>query len=161
MVTTELERKQENKPSAQIEPFRSFASLRNNIDRWFDDLFEGRGMMLGPMPGEWRPAVDINETDKEIVISASIPGVKKDELSVEVSEDMLTISGERHQESEHKTANTLRREQSYGSFYRAFKLPSNVKADQIQASYNNGILEVHLPKAAVPQPKTKKVMIAG
>jgi HSP20 family protein len=123
-------------------------ALSETIDRWLGDVLGGRLPSLFSMPAfDWQPTVDIREIDSEVIISASLPGVDKKDISVEVTDHTLTIRGERKEESEEKMrGGYVRREQAYGSFYRSFDLPENIKTDQIKASDRNGVLEIRLPK---------------
>ncbi|KAK4539102.1 hypothetical protein RGQ29_031974 [Quercus rubra] len=104
------------------------------------------------------PAIDAHENDKEYVVVAEIPGLKKEELDISVNEGVLTISGERKRSSEFKDGASLVRERQYGKFSRTIKMPTPISADKIKAGYENGVLEVKLPKAESQQ--KKKIAIA-
>ena len=136
------------------------STLASTIDQWLSDVFEGRGTPAFPsLQFNWQPKVDIREDEKEYVISVSVPGVDKNNISVQVSDHTMSISGERKEESEEKTKGYLRREQAYGSFYRSFQLPENVNSDQIRANSKNGLLEIYLPKAEEQKSKAKRINI--
>lgn len=119
----------------------------------FADAFDTRLSSFDPFLGEkgglmsqWRPKVDIKETDKAIVLCAELPGVPRDQINIEVDNGVLTISGEKQQEKKDENEKYHRVERSYGKFTRSLSLPEGVTADQIQATYNQGLLEVTLPK---------------
>ena len=95
---------------------------------------------------EWSPRVDITEDDRELLVKAELPEMKKDDVKVTVEDGMLTISGERKQEKEEKGKKYHRVEREYGSFMRCFTLPDAVVADQVTAEFKDGLLAVHLPK---------------
>lgn len=142
--------------SKSLIPFR-------DIDDYFDRLFDPRRWPHAwPIEREleWKPATDIAETDKEFVFKAELPGVKKEDVSVELEGSTLTIRGERNEEKEEKTAKMHRVERFQGSFLRSFTLPDNVDAKAIKADMNEGVLQVHLPKTAAPEGKKTKVEVA-
>jgi HSP20 family protein len=107
----------------------------------------------------WTPAVDIAEHDDEYLVKVELPGVNKDDVKLTLENNILTIRGEKKQEKETKKENYHRVERSYGSFQRSFTLPAAVKADKIDASYNDGILTVSLPKAEEAKPKQIEVKV--
>jgi len=107
----------------------------------------------------WTPAVDIAEHDDQYVVKVELPGVSKDEVKITLESNILTIRGEKKQEKETKKENYHRVERSYGSFQRSFTLPTTVKSDKIDASYNNGVLTVALPKAEEAKPKQIEVKV--
>ncbi|MFY0689238.1 MAG: Hsp20/alpha crystallin family protein [Cyclobacteriaceae bacterium] len=117
------------------------STFNSFVDRFFnDDLFGGSKMT------EFSPKVDIAETEKEFEIQFHVPGVKKDEININVEHDRLTVSGERKLENEKKEKNFHSVESYYGSFSRSFYLPDNVNLEKIDATYDAGILTVTLPK---------------
>ena len=101
----------------------------------------------------WSPTSNISETDKEYLIKAELPEVKKEDVKVELADGVITISGERKQEKESKDENVLRVESFYGTFSRSFSLPDNVDASAIKAECKDGVLRVHVPKKEPSQPK--------
>lgn len=119
-------------------PFSDFAELRHRLDQAFRDLSDGaqRG---------WTPSVDLVRRDDALVLRADIPGIKPDEVKIEVEDDVLTVSGAHSEETERKEEQYMRRERRYGSFSRSMVLPRGVKADDIEASTENGVLEVTIP----------------
>jgi HSP20 family protein len=123
--------------------------LRREIDRLFDDMYGSVAGRAG-----WIPAVDVREDDKEVTILAELPGLKQDDVEVTCDNGVLTIRGEK---SEERKEGDDRRyhlvERTYGSFTRSFQLPQGVDETKIDGSFENGVLTVHIPKTALPQPK--------
>lgn len=133
------------------EPAREMMSLREAMDRLFDDAFT-RPISLA---GNWSvPAVDMYQTDNEVVVKAALPGIKPDEVNISVTGEVLTIKGEVKQESETKEKTYHLREQRWGSFERSLILPTEVVADKAKAEFENGVLTITLPKAEEVKPKT-------
>lgn len=142
------------------DPFRDIITLRERMDKMFEDsLARFRTPEEATMPTFWSPAVDIYETDENIVLKAELPGVDKKEVSVEVKDNTLILKGERRREKEVKEENYHRVERSYGSFMRSFSLPVTVRQDQVKARFKDGVLEVTLPKAEEAKPKQIKVEV--
>ena len=139
-----------DKYMSRWEPFRDMLSLRADMDRLFSSLFGG---FREEREGFWAPIVDIEEDNENITVKAEIPGMKKDDIKVSVKGNMLTITGERKQESETKEKTFHRVERSYGKFSRMITLPSDVEADKVKASYKDGILNITLPKPEAIKPK--------
>ena len=109
---------------------------------------------------EWSPLVDITEDDKEYVVKAEIPDMKKEDIKINVHDDVLTVSGERKYEKEEKGKKFHRVERAYGSFMRSFALPENADGSKINAEYKDGMLKVHLPKSEQAKQKAIEVKIA-
>ncbi|MBI4375469.1 MAG: Hsp20/alpha crystallin family protein [Elusimicrobia bacterium] len=134
--------------------------LRNSVTGLFDDFFSGRPLLARGTDTEtgwnWSPAVDIRETDDELVIYALVPGVEKEEIQIEIKDGALVLSGSRKAPAE--DSGWLRREQYYGSFYRAFSLPAEIQQDRVSANHKNGVLEIRLPKAEKAKPHKVKVL---
>jgi HSP20 family protein len=107
----------------------------------------------------WAPAIDVFEKDDKFVVKAELPGMKEEDINVSVVGDTLTIKGERKAESEAKEKDYYYCERSYGSFSRSLALPSNVDAQKIEANYEDGVLEISLPK--IPEVKPKKVSVSA
>jgi HSP20 family protein len=133
--------------------------LRSEMDRLFDDFL---GLM--PARGEngsnvWAPAVDIKEDETSFYVIAELPGMKREDISVELENNVLSLKGERRFERSEEKENYHFVERSYGSFYRSFSLPRNVKPDEIRAEYKDGVLTLTLPKTEEVRPK--KVEISG
>lgn len=134
------------------EPAREMMTLREAMDRLFDDAFT-RPLSLGG--NNWSiPAVDMYQTDNEVVVKAALPGIKADEVQLNVTGEVLTIKGETKQENETKEKAYHIREQRWGTFERSLVLPTEVVADKAKADFENGILTITLPKAEEVKPKT-------
>ena len=140
------------RPRWGITPWRPFRELEE-WERSFDDLF---GRPLWRLPVEergWMPAVDVFEKEDRFVVKVEPPGMKEDDIDVSVVGDTLSIKGEKKTETEIQEEGYYRCERNYGSFYRSIPLPSNVDANKIEASFEDGVLEVALPKSAKIKPK--------
>jgi len=135
------------------EPFRDLISLREAMDRLFEESFvRPRVGWLAPVGAETL-AVDMYETDDAVVVKSAIPGIKPEELDVSVTGDTLTIRGETRAEEEVKEENYIRRERRYGSFCRSLSIPVSVVADKAEAEFEHGVLTLTLPKAEEVKPK--------
>jgi len=108
---------------------------------------------------DWMPVVDVSETDGEYLIKAELPGIKKEDAKVFVSEGRLTIRGERRHKKEEKTEKVHRIERAYGNFTRSFVLPEDVDERKLSADYVDGVLRVHLPNSPSPKPKATEIEI--
>lgn len=108
----------------------------------------------------WAPSMDVYEKDGELIVKAELPGVKKEEITVELADGNLVIRGERKAEHEVKEQDYYRMERSYGTFQRRVPLPFELKPEQIQAKYSDGVLEVHVPKPKEERPQPQKVTVA-
>jgi len=108
---------------------------------------------------EWAPSADISETEKEFLVRAELPAVKKEDVKVTVDQGMLTIQGERKQDKEDKTEKYHRVESFRGSFSRSFSLPENIDADAIRCESKDGVLVVHIPKVQAVAPKSKQIKV--
>ena len=134
------------------EPAREMMTLREAMDRLFDDAFT-RPLSLSGV--NWSvPAVDMYQTDNEVVVRAALPGIKADEVQLNVTGEVLTIKGETKQENETKEKAYHIREQRWGAFERSLVLPTEVVADKAKADFENGILTITLPKAEEVKPKS-------
>jgi HSP20 family protein len=140
------------------DPFQNLASLQDQVNRLFEAPSAGRRAENSNLTA-WAPAVDIYETENELVIKADLPDVDEKDLDVRVENNMLTIRGERKFEQKVKEDNYLRIERTYGSFSRSFSLPTTVNTESIQAEYKNGVLTVQLPKRAESKPRQVKVNV--
>lgn len=140
-------------------PFRELEDIQTRLNRLFNETparREGDGFFFT----DWTPAVDVQETEKEYLIKAELPDLKKEDVKVEVVDGMLTIEGERRQEKEEKGKRFHRMEREYGRFMRQFALPNEVEAAKVQADFKDGMLNVHLPKTAEAKPKSVEVKVA-
>ena len=135
-------------------PRRNLLSWPFRIDRLFDDFFQPTlSAEEGVSMWNWHPVVDIFENDDHVVIKAELPGVDKKDISVDVKDRILTLSGERSSDSEVKEDNYYRKERSYGKFERSFTLPADVDPDKVKADYKDGILQIEIPKPEEHKPK--------
>jgi len=130
------------------------------MNRLFEDTIL-RGRADDSALATWAPAVDIYETEDELVVKADLPDVNEKEMDVRVEDNMLTIRGERKFEKSVTEDNFLRVERAYGAFSRSFSLPHIVNAEAIQAEYKNGVLNIHIPKREEAKPKQIKVNVAA
>ena len=141
-----------------MDPFRDVMGIQNRVNRLFEELLtRGRGREEGLEAGAWIPAVDIYETDDDLVVKAELPGVEKDQIGVEVKGGVLTLRGERKHEKDVKEENYHRIERGYGNFLRSFALPASVEEEKVSARLTGGVLEIHLPKKAEAKPKQVKI----
>src|SRR5579862_9922770 len=141
------------------EPFRNLSTLQEQVNRLFDSSFKGNGDNSALTT--WAPAVDIYETENELVLKADLPEISEKDLDIRVENNMLTIRGERKFEQKVNEDNYLRIERTYGSFSRSFSLPNTVNTEAIKADYKNGVLTVQLPKRAESKPKQVKVNVTN
>ncbi|WP_028580882.1 Hsp20/alpha crystallin family protein [Desulfogranum japonicum] len=143
------------------------AHVHHEMDRLFEEAFRGFGMSpfrTHAFPtmentGFLKPQVDIGATEKEYSITVEVPGVAEKDVRVEVTNNTMTICGEKKQEKEEKDKNYYRVERSYGSFQRVLSLPDDADQDNIKATFNNGILTITMPRKSLPQSETKKIQI--
>jgi len=140
-------------------PFRELEELEQGLERFFGWPFLSRTRRLPVEEMEWLPSLDMYEKDDRFVVKAELPGMKEDDIDVSVTDNTLNIKGERKAESEVKEENYYRSERSYGKFYRSVALPSNADAQNIEANYEDGVLEVSIPKAA--EAKSRKVKVSA
>jgi len=137
------------------EPFSELVSLRDAMDRLFEDsIIRPRGLMEAVTDGL---AVDMYENKDEVIVKASIPGVKPEDIDVSVTGDVLTIKGEFKQEENVEKESFIRRERRYGSFSRSLVLPTAVNVDKAVAEFDNGVLKLKLPKSEEVKPKSIEI----
>ena len=141
------------------EPFRELAALQNEMSRWMGQLSGTTGG--NGTSSTWLPAVDVWETEEELVLSFDRPGIPEDKVAVELDDNVLTVSGERERASEHSSDRFYRFERRFGSFSRSVTLPQGVQEDAIKATYENGVLEVRVPKPKEPKPKRIQIGAQG
>lgn len=153
---------------ARWDPFKT------TLTRWdpmreFDDLSDRMNrLMARPLAGteealvtaDWAPIVDIQETEKEYLIKAELPEVKKEDVKVTIKDGVLTLEGERRQEKEEKNKKFHRVERSYGKFVRCFTMPEDADEKSVLADFKEGVLNVHLAKSATVKPKAVEVKVA-
>ena len=135
-------------------PMAHLPSFQHEMNRMVNEFFgDGNGEAASAGLSSWTPAVDIHETEDGFVVKAELPGVSKDDVSIDVHQNTLTLRGQRKHEAEVKQDKYYRVERAYGSFQRSFVLPTVVDQDKVQATYKNGVLELHLPKSEAAKPK--------
>ena len=124
-----------------------------SLDDFVERIFYGWPSFERDSDLAWSPRVDVNETDKEIILEAELPGIDKKDIKVEVKDNTLSISGERKHEKKTENAGSSRIERNYGKFERTFRLPDTVLSDDVAAKYKDGILTLNLPKTEKTKPK--------
>jgi HSP20 family protein len=140
------------------DPFRDLNVLQDRMNRLFEDA--GRGWRGNEEPAAtttWSPAVDIFETEGEIVVKAELPGMDRNDITLNLEKNVLTLKGDRKLEKETKDDNYHRIERSYGSFSRAFSIPATVDEEKISADYKEGVLKIVLPKKEQAKPKQIRI----
>jgi HSP20 family protein len=139
---------------------REALSLRDEMDRVLD-AFYGRMTPSGERAeGDWYPPMDIAETPEEVTACLEVPGLKKEDIKVSVHDGILTVTGEKRQETSADGENFHKVERSYGYFKRSVALPSSVDSDKVKAAYKDGVLKVTLPKLESKKPKEIQVSVA-
>jgi len=137
------------------EPVRETMTLRDAMDRLFDDAFTRPFSLMRDGGANWSsPAIDMYQTDNEVVVKAAVPGFKADEVQINVTGDVLTIKGESKHEEEKKDKSWQIREHRWGAFERSITLPTGVISDRATADFENGILTITLPKSEKVKPRT-------
>jgi HSP20 family protein len=144
-----------------ISPFRAFQRMADQVDRIFEDFGLGRRWQ-SPLRREtsidsWAPDIDVFQRNNELTIRADLPGLNREDVTVDIAEDAVTIQGERKHEHEEEREGYYRSERSYGSFYRVIPLPQGAIADQAKATFKDGVLEVTMP--APPASKGRRLEI--
>ncbi|MEK6683555.1 MAG: Hsp20/alpha crystallin family protein [Nitrospirota bacterium] len=135
-------------PPIRWDPFRDRLSLQERMNKLFEDSLVRSTSQLGEIPqGTWTPVVDILEKEDAIILKAELPGVRLEDVDLQIKDDTLVLKGERRFENDARKENYHRVERSYGTFSRSFTLPGTVDQSGISAKLKDGILEVHLPKA--------------
>jgi HSP20 family protein len=134
--------------------------LRDEMNRLFDTFFQGS---IAPRDAEWRstflPAIDVHETPAEIVVTAELPGLKPEQVDVNLTGNILTIKGEKKEDVDDKGRNWHRIERSYGQFQRTFQLPDTVDPERAKASYDHGVLKISIAKTEAARPRNIKVEV--
>jgi HSP20 family protein len=158
----------------QVVPFGSgvpagsdpFMSLHREMNRLFDDVFRGFGLPASASGGGqdsmavMSPQIDVSESDKEIRICADLPGVREQDVDIRLDENVLTIRAERKQERDEENENYHVIERSHGSFQRSLRLPAGIDAENVDASFENGVLTVRIPKSSEAQ-RSRRIQIQG
>jgi HSP20 family protein len=162
LKSTEIERRdREMADIMRWDPFREVADLRETMDRLFDRGVSRPWRLMTWDTGEGFFPVDLYETDDDVVVKASLPGVRPEEVQISVTGDTLSIKAETKEEHEEKTPNYYRKERHYGAMQRVLTLPVRVNADQANAEFDTGVLTLRLPKAPEVRAKTIEVKPKG
>jgi HSP20 family protein len=149
-----------------LSPFGFTRRFGEEMDRLFEDFGFGRGWLTprlwrGLEGREWLPQVETFEREGQFVLRADLPGLTKDDVKVEVTDDSIIIQGERHSEEEHKREGYYRSERTYGKFYRRLPLPEGVNAENANASFRNGVLEITMQAPKREEQKARRLEIRG
>jgi HSP20 family protein len=145
---------------ARWTPMGNLPSFQDEMNRLFNQFFQGgTGEEAGWGVRTWTPPVDIYETDDALILKAELPGVSKDDVSIEIHQNTLVLRGQRQHEAEVKEDHYHRVERAYGTFQRSFMLPTLVDQEHVQATYQDGVLELRLPKSEAAKPK--RIAISG
>lgn len=148
-------------PSLRWNPWKDLEEMEKRLSTFFGRPPEGSGEKKESLAvAEWSPVVDITEDDKEYLIKAELPEMKKEDIKINVQDDVLSISGERKYEKDEKGKKYHRVERAYGSFLRSFTLPQDADGSKVSATYKDGVLAIHLPKSEKAKPKAIEVKIS-
>ena len=140
------------------DPFRNIAALQEGINRLFKDSFPNIEPATEEMAsGRWRPVVDVYEEGECVVLKAELPGIAKEDVSIEIKDDVLILRGQRLEETGVAKERCLLRERSFGPFQRTFHLQDTVEHEKVRATFKDGVLEVRIPKP--PQVKPRQVSV--
>lgn len=159
--------KKKTKELVKVEPSKTLSPFET-AERWFEDFFRRPFSLMGPswwprlrMPEmeEVTPSVDIFEDRDDVVVKAELPGMKKENIDVSLTDDAITISGEKKKEEKVEKKNYYSFERSYGSFTRSFRLPTEVQTDKAKARFEDGVLEIRIPKTEEAKKKEKKILV--
>jgi HSP20 family protein len=143
------------------EPARELHTVQSEINRLFNTLFDAPAPAAGGVPRRWIPAMDLVETEDDFVLRADLPGLTEKDVNIELQDSVLTISGERRAEHEERKEGYYRVERSFGSFSRSLTLPEGVDPSAVKASFERGVLEVHVPKPEVRKPQRIEISVGG
>jgi HSP20 family protein len=157
-------KRNENSLAVRREAGDPFASFSREMDRLFHDFlgdFPGRLSLANRSFGAFMPSMDVKETEKEITVTAELPGMEQKDVEVTLTAGVLSIRGEKREEHEEEKGDTFRSERRYGSFERALPLPAEIEADGAKAEFKKGVLKVVLPKSAKAQANRKKIPVQG
>lgn len=135
----------------RFSPSTELRRLQREIDQIFNGLYPGTEEETETM--QWTPRVDLSETDDAYLIHMDVPGINRDDLEINFQDGTLTIRGHRAESHREEHGSVVRMERSYGRFFRSFSLPSSIQADDISASYEDGVLKINVPKAEESKPK--------
>jgi len=159
--------KKKSEELVKVEPTKTPSHLEE-MEKWFEDFFRRPFSLMRPswfprlrMPEieEVTPSIDVFEEGDDVVVKAELPGMSKENIDVKVTDDIVTISGEKKKEDKVEEKNYYRMERSYGSFTRSFRLPSEVQTDKAKAKFKEGVLEIRIPKTEEAKKKERKVLV--
>ena len=139
------------------DPFRDLLSIQDRMNKLFEQTLSRSRAEEGIAPSTWTPAVDIYETPEAIVLQADLPGLRREDIDIQIQDDTLTLRGERRFAKDVHEENYLRIERAYGAFHRSFTLPATIQQEKIRAVFRDGILELTLPKAEEAKPRRIEV----
>ena len=144
------------------EPVRELNTIQNEMNRLFNTFFEPAPQGNGPsLSRRWIPAMDLVETDKDFVLRADLPGLSENDVNIELEDNVLTVSGERKSEHEERKEGYYRVERASGRFSRSLTLPEGVDPEKVRANFENGVLEVRIPKPEQRQPRKVTISAGG
>ena len=143
----------------RCEPLREFGSLQNEMNRLFNTVFDTPGPGNGGTLRRWMPPMDLVESGDHFVLRADLPGIREEDVKIELEDSTLTVSGERKSEHEDKQEGYYRVERAFGSFSRSLTLPKGVNAEAVSASFDRGVLEIRIPKPEERKPR--RIEIGG
>ena len=166
-MSKEKMKENEKREVAPWRPFSELARMEREMERMFGDFWTRPWFGLGwprrfrafEDPGTRAPAVEIFEEKDDVVVKAELPGMKKEDLDLNISENLLTIKGEKKKEEEVKEKGYYYSERSYGSFTRTVELPKEVQTDKVRASFKDGVLEIRVPKTEEAKRKEVKIKV--
>jgi len=167
MATKESKGLMKTEASRALSPFEAMERRFAEMERMFEDIFRRPFSLLAasrrpgglPAAGEISPSIDVFEEGDDVVVKAELPGMKKEDLSVDFSDGTVTISGEKKQEEKIDQKNYHMIERSYGSFTRSLRMPTEVRADKAKATFKEGVLEIRVPKTEEAKKKERKIPI--
>jgi HSP20 family protein len=143
------------------EPLREFSTLQNEMNRLFNTVFDTPAANGGSTLRRWMPAMDLVETADHFVLRADLPGLSEEDVSIELEDRVLTISGERKAEHELSKEGYHRVERAFGTFSRALTLPEGIDPDAVAATFDRGVLEVRIPKPEERKPRKVSIGVGG
>jgi HSP20 family protein len=144
-----------------VDPFESFSREMDRLFNGFLSDFPGRMQLADGSFGAFMPSMDVKETEKEIRVTAELPGMEQKDVEVIFTEGVLTIKGEKREEHEEEKGDTFRSERRYGAFQRSIPLPIDVNVDKAKAEFKKGVLKVVLPKSETAQANRRRIQIEG
>ncbi len=152
--TSDVATRQSQAPARREQSRNPFDLFANEMERFFENVGFGRGWLSRPWSSTprtpsgmemWTPQIEVSHKNNELCVRADLPGLKKDDISVDITDEVITISGERRHEQESDDGGYYRSERSYGSFYRTIPLPNGAISDQAKATFKDGVLEIRVP----------------